>query len=159
MSVIKAQYGTNNQAVTITLASLASTAAQSSTSVDNTTNLFLDVAITVKFKTAAASVSATGFVNVFVYGTADGGTTWSGGVSGTDAAYTGNKDSTIFLGSIPAIANATTYVGLFKLSRAFGFGGIPSNWGIIIDNESGAAFDATAGNHAVIYQGQLEQVV
>jgi hypothetical protein len=159
MSVVKAQYGTSNQALTITLASLATTAAREGTAVDNTTNLFLDVTVTVKVKTNAAGTSATGFVNVFCYGTADGGTTYAGAATGTDAAYAGNKDSLLFLGSIPTIANATTYVGLFKLGRAFGFGAMPALWGIVIDNESGAAFDATAGNHAVIYQGQLEQVV
>ena len=158
-ATIKQLYGTSNQALTITLASLASASSRQSTAVDNTTNLFMDAKVSVKIKTNASGVSATGSVNVFVAATADGGTTYSGGCGASDAAFAGNKDSLIYLGSIPAIAVATTYVGIFNLSRAFGFGGIPSNWVIVIDNESGAALDATAGNHAVLYQGIQAQTV
>lgn len=159
MSVIKQLFGTNNQVMTITLASLGSTASREATAIDNTTNLFMDVKVSVKIKTNAAGVVATGAVNVFAYAAVDGGVTWAGGVTGTDAAYAGNKDALLFLGSLPAIALATTYASVFSLSRAFGYGGIPANWGIVIDNESGAALDATAGSHAVLYQGIQAQVV
>ena len=159
MSVIKQQFGTNGQAMTITLVSLASAASREATAIDNTTNLFMDVKVSVKIKTNAAGTVATGVVNVFAYASADGGTTWAGGVTGTDNAYAGNKDAMVFLGSLPAIANATTYASVFSLARAFGYGGIPANWGIVIDNESGAALDATAGSNAVLYQGVLAQVV
>ena len=159
MAVIKQQFGTNNQTMTITLASLATTASREATAIDNTTNLFMDVKVSVKVKTNAAGVVATGAVNVFAYAAADGGVTWAGGVTGTDAAYAGNKDALIFLGSLPTIAISTTYASIFSLARAFGYGGIPANWGIVIDNESGAALDATAANHAVIYQGILGQVI
>lgn len=158
-ATIKQAYGSNNQAITITLASLGSASQRQSTAIDNTTNLFMDAKVSVKIKTGASGVSATGFVNVFAFGSADGGTTYNGGCGASDAAFSGNKDALIFLGSIPAIANATTYVGLFNLSRAFGFGGIPASWGIVIDNQSGAALDSTAGNHAVLYQGIQAQTV
>jgi len=159
MSVVKQLFGTSNQAMTITLASLGSTSSREATAIDNTTNLFMDVKISVKVKTNAAGVSATGAVNVFAYSSADSGTTWAGGVTGTDNAYAGNKDALVFLGSLPTIALATTYASVFSLSRAFGYGGIPANWGIVIDNESGAALDATGASHAVLYQGIQAQVI
>ena len=151
MATINQLYGTTNQSITCTITSLGSGSARESTAVVNTTNLFMDVKLQVKIKTNAAGTSATGAVNVFAYATADDGTTYSGGATGTDAAYTANKDQLIFLGSIPAVANATTYVGLFSLSRAFGYGGIPAKWGIVVDNHSGAALDASVG--AGVYQG------
>lgn len=153
MATINQLFGTSNQALTLTIASLGNTSARESTAVDNTSNLFMDVKLAVKVKTNAAGTSATGVVNVFAYATADGGTTYSGGATGTDAAYTNNKDALIYLGSLPTIANATTYVSMFSLSRAFGYGGIPAKWGIVIDNQSGAALDSTAGNHSAVYQG------
>lgn len=151
MATINQLYGTTNQSITCTITSLGSGSAQASTAVVNTANLFMDVKLQVKVKTNAAGTSATGAVNIFAYATADDGTTYSGGATGTDAAYTANKDQLIFLGSIPAVANATTYVGLFSLSRAFGYGGIPAKWGIVVDNQSGAALDASVG--AAVYQG------
>lgn len=153
MATINQLFGTSNQALTLTIASLGNTSARESTAVDNTSNLFMDVKLAVKVKTNAAGTSATGVVNVFAYATADGGTTYSGGATGTNAAYTNNKDALIYLGSLPTIANATTYVSMFSLSRAFGYGGIPAKWGIVIDNQSGAALDSTAGNHSAVYQG------
>lgn len=151
MATINQLYGTTNQSITCTITSLGSGSARESTAVVNTADLFMDVKVQVKVKTNAAGTSATGAVNVFAYATADAGTTYSGGATGTDAAYTANKDQLIFLGSIPAVANATTYVGLFSLSRAFGYGGIPAKWGIVVDNQSGAALDASVG--AAVYQG------
>ena len=159
MSVIKQQFGTNNQVLAVTLASLGSAASRETTAIDNTTNLFMDVKISVKIKTGAAGVLTTGFIKVFAYASVDGGTTWAGGVTGVDAAYGGNKDALIFLGSLPASLVATTYVSVFNLSRAFGFGGIPANWGIVIDNESGTALDTTPTSHAVLYQGIQAQVI
>jgi len=151
MATINQLYGTTNQSITCTITSLGSGSARESTAIVNTANLFMDVKLQVKIKTNAAGTSATGAVNVFAYATADDGTTYSGGATGTDAAYTANKDQLIFLGSIPAVANATTYVGLFSLSRAFGYGGIPAKWGIVVENLSGAALDASVG--AAVYQG------
>ncbi len=154
MATINQLFGTTNQTITLTIASLANASARSSTAVDNTTNLFMDVKVALKVKTNAAGTSATGAVNVFAYGTADtSGPTYAGGISGTDASFTGNKDQLIYLGSLPTIANATTYISVFSLSRAFGYGGIPAKWGIVIDNQSGAALDSTAGNHSAVYQG------
>lgn len=157
MADIKQKFGTSGVAMTITLASLANAASRESTVADNTSDLFMDVKLTVQVKTNAAGTSATGSVNVFAYASADNGATYSGGATGANAAYTNNKDALIYLGALPTVANATTYIAMFNLSRAFGYGGIPGKWGIVVDNQSGAALDAT-GPHAVLYQGVLAQV-
>jgi hypothetical protein len=112
----------------------------------------MDVRLAVEVKTNAAGTSATGAVNVFVYGTADTSTPiYDGGCTGSDAAYTGNKDQLKFVGSLPTIANSTTYDMSWNLSRVFGTNGIPAKWGIVIDNQSGATLDASVGK--AFYQG------
>lgn len=152
MATINQLFGTTAQSITLTLTSITNSSLQQSTAVDNTSNLFMDVKVAVRIKTASASTSATGAVNVFAYGTADTTTpVYSGGASGTNGSYTANKDNLIYLGSIAAVANSTTYDGLFNLSRAFGYGGIPAKWGIVVENLSGATLDASVGS--AWYQG------
>jgi hypothetical protein len=158
----KPTYGTNNQTITITLASLANAAQRSCLAVDNTTNLFDNALVSVKIKTGAASTSATGIVVVYVYGTTNGGTTYGGGETGmgTDATVTLTSPPNITpVAVINANANATTYVRS-GISIADWFGGVlPDHWGIVVENKTGAALDATAGNLNVNYQGvQLQQV-
>jgi hypothetical protein len=156
---LKTKYGTSNQALTITLASLAAAALRQSTAVDNTTNLFLNALVTAKVKTAAASVSATGAVYFYVFGTTDGGTTYTGGAGGTDAAFALEKLDLIPVGrGLVANVNATTYQTTFDVASAFG-GVMPALWGVVVENQTGQAFDATAGNLAVIYQGVFAQSV
>ena len=146
-------YGTNGQAITCTLASLANAAFRQSAAIDNTTNLFTDALVAVQVKSAASATSATGYVDVYAAGTIDGGTTYSGGASGSNAAFTGQLSAAFKLGRIAVIANATTYNGgPWSVASAFG-GSLPQKWAIIVDNESGAALDATEGNHLKLYQG------
>lgn len=146
-------YGANGQAITCTLASLASGSQRQSAAVDNSSNLFPDALVAVDVKTNAAGTSATGFVDVYAAGTVDGGTTYSGGAGGTDAAYTGKLTALARLGRIDATANATTYLGgPWSVAAAFG-GSLPQKWSIVVDNETGAALDATEANHTKQYQG------
>ena len=148
------RYGTANQTITVTVASLTNSSARASTAVDNTTNLFLDALVGGKVKSAAAATSATGTVNVYAYGTTDGGTTYSDTATGTDAAITLTvPPNARLIGVINVVANATTYeFGPFSVASAFG-GQLPASWGVIIENKSGATLDATGGNHFVTYQG------
>ena len=155
MSDIKQKFGTANQAMTITLASLANTALRESTAVDNTTNLFEDVQISGKIKTAAADVSATGYVNIYAYGSADAGTTYDGSASGSDAAYSGEKTNLKFVKSITANANGTTFEFGFSLLEVFKT--IPASWGLVIENQTAQDLDSTGSNHAIVYQGVYRQ--
>lgn len=160
MTTQKPLYGTSNQTITLTIASLANSGARASTVVDNSTNLFIDALIQLKVKTNAAGTSATGFCNLYVYGTANGGTNYTEGATGTDAGITLTvPPNAIRLASFNTVANAATYiVGPVSVAAAFN-GIIPDHWGIILENKSGAALDATAGNHGIWYQGVQAQSV
>jgi hypothetical protein len=165
MSTIKPLYGTSNQTITCSLApggvGLANNGARASTAVDNTTNLFLDVLVQFKIKTGASGTTATGTVNVYAYGTANGGTNYSDGATGTDAAITltSPPNAGTPIGIINCVANATTYISQ-PMSVAAAFGGVlPDHWGIIIENKTGGALDTTEGNHGKWYQGQQAQSV
>ena len=159
-TTLKTLYGTNGQTITLTIASLASTSARASTAVDNTTNLFLDALVQLIAKTNAAGTSATGYISIYAYGTADGGTTYSDGATGTDAGITlTSVPNATLIGVLNCVANATTYKSPpFSVAAAFG-GQLPDHWGIIIVNSTGAALDSTAGSHSIKYQGiQVQNV-
>jgi len=153
---IKSKYG-SPATITCTLASLVTTAARSCLAVDNTSTLYLDVLVQVQIKSGAAATSTTGYVNVYAYGTADGGTTYAEG-AGTDAAITLTSPANVkLIGRLNVVANATTYKSEpFSVAAAFG-GVLPQKWGIIIENQSGGTLDGTEGSHLKLYQGALAQ--
>jgi hypothetical protein len=155
---IKAKFGTNNQTITVSVASLTNTSARQSTEIDNTTNVFTDALVSVKVKSGAASTSSTGTINVFAFATTDGGTTRTENAGATDAAITLTVPTNArLIGVINVVANATTYYGgPFSVAAAFG-GVLPDHWGVIIENKSGGTLDTTAGNHLVTYQGVYAQ--
>lgn len=160
-ATIQPLYGTSGQTITITLASLGSAAARQSTVVSNTTNLYEDALLFIKITPAAAGVSATGYVNVYAYGSADGGTNYPEGVTGTDGAYTVlGSSNLILLAQINVVANSTARsVGPISFCRSYGIDRLPAQWGIVVVNNTGAAFNATAGNFTVVYQGVNGQLV
>lgn len=155
---IQSKYGSNAQTITCTVASLTNTSARQSVFVDNSANIFQDAFFFLKIKSAAASTSATGIVNVYATGSVDGGTTYTEGASGTDAAITLTvPPNARQIGVLNVVANATTYFG-GPMSVAAAFGGVlPDHWGIIIENQSGGTLDATGGNHLLMYQGVFTQ--
>ena len=150
------KYGTNNQGITITLNTLASSTVfvgRASTAIDNTTNLFQDALVVLKVKTAGSLV-APAFVTVYAYGTVDGGTTYTEAATGTDAGLTlTNPPNARIIGVISTPVTATTYIaGPWSVAAAFG-GVLPDHWGIVVVNTSGAAFDTTEGNFSKTFQG------
>ena len=149
-----AKYGTNGQTITITLASLANGSARQGVVVDNTGNTFIDALVFVKIKTGASGISASGNVSLYFYGTVDGGTLYTDGASGSDAGFTPTSPTNLLgVRVINAVATATQYYGgPFSVAAAFG-GVLPDHWGVVIANNTGAAFDATGGNFLVEYQG------
>jgi hypothetical protein len=152
MSTIKTAYGSSNQAITCTFTSLANGGQRGSASIDNSSNLFLDALVFVKVKSASSATASTGTVNVYAYGTADGGTTYSDGVAGTDTGASLTSPPNLrLIGVINVVANSTTYEGgPFSVRAAFG-GVLPDHWGIVIENKSGATLDASVGS--AWYQG------
>ena len=151
MSTIKTSYGSGNQSITITLVSLANAAQRQSTALDNTSDLFLDALVFLKIKSAGSGPAAGSFANVYVYGTADGGTTYSDGATGTDGTITLTAPPNMrLLGVINMPAVSTTYeAGPFSVAAVLGF--LPQKWGIVVENLSGGAFDGTTA--AAWYQG------
>lgn len=128
---------TNTQGITITLASLTNGSTNTSNAIDNSTNKFLSALVQVKVKTNASGTSATGSCSVFLIRSTDGGSTYD--------------DSTAtFLGSLPSIANATTYVRIFSTEP---LGPLGTSWKIAVTNNSGATLDSTAGNHKAEFTG------
>ena len=153
---IEINYGTSNQAITCTITSLTNTSAQQSAAIDNTSNVFQDALVMVKVKSAGSSTSTSGVVNVYAYGTADAGTSYSDSATGSNAAITLTSPPNMrLIGQINVVANSTTYIGgPFSVAAAFG-GILPQKWGIVVENKSGATLDASTGNS--FYQGIYSQ--
>ena len=158
MANILTKYGTSNQSITCTLTSLANNGQRGSTAVDNSSNQFMDALVFLKLKSASSGVSSVGYVNIYAYGTADGGTNYSDGVSGSDAGVTLTSPPNMrLIGQINMGANSTIYYGgPFSVAQAFG-GVLPEKWGVVVENKTGQSFDATTAS--VWYQGVQNQVV
>jgi hypothetical protein len=125
---------TNSNTVTITLSSVTNTSVALSSAIDNSTSKYVEAIVQVKIKTGAAGTSATGFFNVYIVRSTDGGT-----------SYADSTDE--LLGTIPAVANATTY------NRAFRSAIPGTHFKIAVENRSGGTTDTTAGNHSCVYSG------
>lgn len=118
---------TNSQTITATLTSVANGSSVTSSAIDNSTNKFVSALVRVQVKTNAAGTSATGSVSVFLVRSVDGASTYDDG---------------LFLGSLPTIANATTYTRTFSTEQ---LGPLGTSWKIIVTNNSGATLDASVG--------------
>lgn len=153
---LKIKYGTSNQAITCTITSLANNTMRGSTAISNTSNLFTDALVQVQIKTASSGTTTTGYVNIYAYATS--ASTYPGGFSGTDGAYTGLAANLVPIGRISATSNSTTYTSN-PLSVAAAFGGnLPESWGIVVENQTNTgstALDASVGS--AWYQGVLGQ--
>jgi len=161
MADIKTKYGTSDQAITITLTGQADDTNRESTAVSNATDLFLEVLVQLKIHTGnVGAPSGEKNVLVYAYGTADGGTSYSGAATGTDAAYGAVAgqliDNLILLGTITVDAQNETFESdVFSIASAFG-GVVPENWGIVTRNQIGQSLGPGS---AAFYQGHKAQSV
>jgi hypothetical protein len=160
MADFKTKYGAGGQTISITLDGLGDGSLRQSTEIDNASNLFLDALISGRIIAGAAPAASRSIV-LYAYGSADGGTTRTGGAGASDAAFGGEEDSLFLLGVIPTGAGAGQEYefGPFSLSRAFGGVAIPEKWGIVVKNDTGAALASGSPNHYVLYQGIHAQSV
>jgi hypothetical protein len=133
------QNATNSNAVTITLTSLANATSVASSAIDNSTNKFIAANVRVKVKTGTGT-SATGFVNVYLVRSTDGGTD-----------YGDNTDQLI--GSMVANADSTTYARTFSADQ------LGTHFKIAVENRSGAALTGTGSDHEVEYTGLKYDIV
>lgn len=159
MADIQTKYGTSNQSITITLNSLADDALRASTAVDNTSNLFLDALVQLKVNVTVGAPAGDKNVLVYAYGTSDGGTSYSGAATGTDAAYGGVAGQVIDNCKLIGIVSLDAVNETFEsdvFSVAAGFGGVlPDHWGIIVKNQTGQVLASSA--NSAFYQGVLTQ--
>ena len=156
MADIKQKYGTSAQALTITLASLANSSLRQSTYVDNATLVFLNALVTASITLASSGVSSNGVINIYAYGSTDGGTSYSSGASGSDASYGAEKLNLLLVASLDANTNSEVVSTTFDIASAFG-GVMPERWGLVVENSTGAALSATG--HSIKYQGIYGQTV
>jgi hypothetical protein len=137
----KAKYGAANQAITITINSLAHDAKRESTAIDNTANCFFDALVQVKIATnTGADSTGDKCVYVYAYGTSDGGATYSANAAGSDAAFGTDPQQLVncrMIGVIYAPTQNKIYTSeLLSVAGAFG-GFLPQRWGLIVHNRTG----------------------
>jgi hypothetical protein len=158
MTVNKSYFGANNQALTCTLTSLANAGQRASAALVQTSDLSLDIGVFLKIKTGASGVVSYGQVNIYAYGSCDGGTTYTDGVAGTDGSVTMTvPPNAKLIGVMNCVANATTYyAGPFMIASAFN-GVLPDHCGIIVQNLTGGTLDASVAS--AFYQEFFSQAV
>lgn len=144
---------TTGGSVTITLASLASsaTAGRESTVVDNSTNLDLDAHLYCRFVPQSGTPANDKGVYVYGYGLADATPNYPDNLTGADAACTPTSEANLTLLSFVNIAASATAGGRWIGSIAMLLGGMPIKWGIFVRNYCGFALSATEGNHIHTY--------
>jgi hypothetical protein len=146
-------YGTPT-AITITLASLASsaTAGRESTMVDNASTLAVDYICGGKITTGTSPTASTP-IYVYVYASYDG-TSYGGGATGSDAALTpaGSVTLLYFVRAIyvTCTSNVTYTIPPFSVNQVCG-GVTPVEWGIWVNQQTTVNLHATGGNHEFKY--------
>lgn len=152
MTTLKPSYGTPTT-LTITTSALASDAnllaGRQSSIVNNTADLAVDSILGGTIAASGSAPTASTFIEVWLFGSWDGGTTFSGGASsGGDAnlslATTGVKQ---LLSRVALINQTDTTARAYEIgpcSVAQGFGGtMPDHWGVFIVHDLGVTLGAT----------------
>jgi hypothetical protein len=135
------------------LASLASAAYWVSPVTDNNAALAHEVETLISILTTT-SAGTTGTIDVYITGSVDGGTVYSGGVTTeSDATYTPTGDDVSewdFLGSF----TYTTETTARTLQKRFSLFDVPKNFKYVIYNGTGTGLGATVTlNHNAIKHG------
>jgi hypothetical protein len=155
----------NTTALTITLASLASTSAgillagRESTVVDNQTTLDLDHLLSGQIRTGT-SPTASRVIEVWVYAPiriVSGTPTYPDVLDGTDSDETltsANVKASALRLAWSTLVDATSDRDYFipPTSIAGLFGDLPPLWGVFVTHDTGVALNATGSNHFLHYQ-------
>lgn len=136
---------TNNQTITITLASLADGATATSSTIDNSTTKYLHCDLQMKMRSGDPDVSGTGTVTLYILRSIDGGTTFDDIGTNTD-----------ILGIFNVVDNNTDYIFSIDTST---IGILPEYWRLVVLNSTGDAFDSTGSNFYVKFVGKKLQTV
>lgn len=127
--------------LTITLDTLADSAARECTAVDNTTNLYQDVLVSLSIPLATGTPVNFQALYVYAYASEDG-TNYGDNATGSDAALTMRVPTNLRnIGGIqtPTSGGLTWKSHPMSVARAFG-GVLPRKWGIVVQNLTGLAF-------------------
>ena len=148
-------YGTQGQAITLTISGVADNSARESTAIDNSSDRFLDLLIQGTITvTTAATLTTNPVVYLYAYGSNDGGTVYSGGASGSDAAFGAvpqDLDNCARLGTVACITMDEVYKSdVFSVAAAFG-GIMPDSVGIILENQTGQALNTATFKYQGVY--------
>lgn len=170
MSTIKPNTYPSSTALTITLASLASTTAdppvgRESTAIVQATDLANDVLIDGKI-TTGTSPTAAKRIRIWAYSAAYDGSTvrYPAGATGSDAGLTpgtwwANEFRLLHWIDTGNTSNVTyTFAGKSLLACLGGLY-LPARWGLFVDHNTGVALHATGGNHEIRYTPVQGQVV
>ena len=157
MTTTSARWAAPSQ-LTITLASLGNGSERQSNFIDNSVTRYIDAKLWGRITIGA--VTADGTIDIYGYGGGGSGSPdwFSGGLAGVDSTITpGTTDNTsinyltqlALLGSISIDATDDTATNgddidfyFPSIGQAFG-GTLPQAWGIVIDNNTGVALNAT----------------
>ena len=152
------QANATSTAVTITLASLADAAARESAAIDNTTNLYEDYLVQLKFKVANTAPADPKRVYIYV-GSSEDGTKWVSPATGADAAITLQTVPVPRLAEVvlTETQNISYVSNVFSIAALFG-GRMPRKFNIIVLNDSGMAFTATGSDHELTQTGVYRTV-
>lgn len=162
MATFTSNYDTNNT-ITCTLTSLGDGGYRESAVVTNATDKFVDASVGGSIQ--VGTVTVRGLISIYAYASTDDGTTYSGGLAGTN--------ETITWGTTPSSSSVNGYSQLVRLhsidvdatddnndieftcpvSIAEAFGFMPQKWGIVVHNETGVALHATGTNNKVVFNG------
>ena len=164
VSTITYASATDTTALTLTLASLATSATwvagRESTAVVNTSNQYIDAMLSGQITvgttpTANTSIEIWGYAaNKIVSSTV----TYPDVMDGTDSAETlTNRQTTsgLVLLDVISVVATTSDVGypFGPISIASAFGQMPTHWGVFVTHNTGVNLNSTAGNHWIHYQG------
>lgn len=151
MSTVKDSAYNAPAAITITLASLATSTAgvgRQGTVIDNTTTRFNRVEISASIKLGTSPVSNTA-VYLYIIRSNNDGTAILDDIAGaSDAAWTQKAAQVIgVLPTGPAAATGNVLSGNFIVND------IGAKWTVGVVNSSGVNLDSTGGNHVVSWNG------
>jgi len=158
MTTVKALYSATGAGTALTWTSagtLANASAAGCAAVDNQTNLYIDAMVYIAI--GIGTVANPKYVNIWLSSSEDG-TNYTGNSATTDA-YAGS-DAAITLGAPPtfigpftqATVQSTVTAKIVIPSLIAFFGGLvlPKKWGLIVENQSGAAFTSFSAEYSGI---------
>lgn len=138
----------------ITIANLADSSAREGAFIDNTSTLYLDAMMYFSIQLQIGTPASDRVVNFWFYASEDG-TNYTDNATGTNAPIT-LRNPNNFRGPWTLFtpdAGGITYKTVIPSVAAFFGGNLPRRWGVVIENRTGLALNATEGNHTKSWTG------